>query len=81
MEHQFWMCSFCRENDKTDIDHSSETQVFLRHVNDIVRTVSDDSKDLLDAVNNLNPNLQFTLETVDDKNSSNVEPEGTIFCT
>ena len=65
----------------TDIDHSSETQVFLRHVNDIVRTVSDDSKDLLDTVNNLNPNLQCTLETVDDKNSSNVEPEGTIFCT
>ena len=25
MENQFWMCSFCRENDQTDINHSSET--------------------------------------------------------
>ena len=32
MENQFWMCSFSRENDKTDINHSSETKVFLRYV-------------------------------------------------
>ena len=63
------MCSFCRQNDQTDINHSSETKVFLRHVDDIVRTVRGDTKELLDAVNNLHPNLQFTLETTDDKNS------------
>ena len=91
MEKQFWMCSFCRENDQTDINHSSETKVFLRYVDDIVRTVIGDIKvtgKLLDAVNNLHPNLQFKLETTDDKNSLpfldmsiNVQPEGNIFCT
>ena len=29
MENQFWMCSFCRENDQTDINHSSEIKVSL----------------------------------------------------
>ena len=88
IENQFWMCSFCRENDQTDINHSSETKVFLRYLNDIVRTVRGDTKEVLDAVNNLHPNLQFTLETTDDKNSLsfldislNVQQEGTIFCT
>ena len=89
MENQFWMCSFCRENDKTDINHSSETKVCLRYVDDIVRTVRGDTKELLDAaVNNLHQNLQFTLETTDDKNSVpfldmsiNVQPEGNMFCT
>ena len=88
MENQFWMCSFCRENDQADINHSSETKNFLRYVDDIVRTVRGDTKELLDAVNNLHPKLQFTLETTDDKNSLpfldlsiNVQPEGNIFCT
>ena len=58
MENQFWMCSLCRENDQTDINHSSEIKVFLRYVNDIVRTVRGDTKELLDAVNNLHPILQ-----------------------
>ena len=82
------MCSFCRENDKTDINHSSETKVFLRYVDDIVRANRHDTKDLLDAVNDLRPSLQFTLETTDDKNSFpfldrsiKVQLEGTIFCT
>ena len=60
MENQFWMSSFCRENDQTDINNSSETKVFLRYVDDIVRTVRGDTKGLLDADNNLHPNLQFT---------------------
>ena len=87
MENQFWMCSFCRENDQTDINHSSETKVFLRYVDDIVRTVRGDTKELLDAVNNLHPNLQFTLETTDKNSlpfldmSINVQQEGNIFCT
>ena len=87
-ENQFWMCSLCRENDHTDINHSSETKVFLRYVNDIVRTDRGDTKKLLNSVINLHPNLQFTLETTDDKNSLpfldmsiNVQPEGIIFCT
>ena len=29
MESQFWMCSFCRENDQTDNNNSSETKVFF----------------------------------------------------
>ena len=82
------MSSFCLENDQTDINHSSATKVFLRHFDDIVRTVRGDTKELLDAVNNLHPNLQFTLETTDDKNnlpflemSINVQPEENIFCS
>ena len=63
------MCSFCRENHKTHINHSSETKLFLRYVDHIVRTVRGDTKELLDAVKNLHPNLQFTLETTDDKHS------------
>ena len=88
MKKHFWMCSFCRQNDQTDINHSYQTKVFLGNVDDIVRTVRDDTKELLDAVNNLHPNLQFTLETTEDKNclpildvSLNVQPEGNIFCT
>ena len=69
MENQFLMCSFCGENDQTDINRSSETNVFLRYVDDIVRTDRGNTKELLDAVSNLHPNLQFTLETTDDKNS------------
>ena len=83
-----WMCSCCRENDKTDIYLSSETKVFLWYVEEIVRTVRGDTKELLDAVKNIHPNLQFTLETTNDKNSLpfldksiNVQPEGKIFCT
>ena len=81
MENQFWMCSFCRENDKTHINHSSGTKLFLRYVNHIVRTVRGDTKELLNAVKNLHPNLQFTLETTDGKHilpfldmSINVKP-------
>ena len=87
-KEQFWMCSFFRENDKTDINHWSATNVFLRFVNDIERTIGADTKELLDAVISLYPNLQFTLETTDEKKSLpfldmsiNVQLEGTIFCT
>ena len=55
-------------------------------MDDIVRTVRGDTKELLDAVINLHPNHQFTLETTDDKNSLpfldmsiNVQPEGNFF--
>ena len=62
MENQFWMCSFCRDNDQTDINHLSETEVSLKYLDDIVRTFRGDTEELLDAVNNPHPNLQFTLE-------------------
>ena len=81
-------CSICSEIDKNDINHSYATEVFLGYEDDIVRTVRDDTKWLLDAVNKLHPILQFILGTTDQKNSLpfldmliNVQPEGTIFCT
>ena len=87
IENEFWMCSFCRENYQTDINHSSETKVFLRYVDGIVRIVRSDTKELLDAVNNLHPNFQFALETTDDENSLpildmsiNLQPEWNILC-
>ena len=67
MENQFSMGLFCLENDKTDINNSSETKAFLRYVDDFVRTVRGDTTELLEAVKNLHPNLQYTLETLDDK--------------
>ena len=88
VENQFWLCSFCHENYKTDINHSSETKVFLRYVDDIVRTVRDDTNELLDAVNILYPKIHFTLETRDEKKrlpfldmTNNVQTEGAIFIT
>ena len=50
MKNQFWMSSFCRENDKIDNKHLSQTKVYLRYVDDIVRKVTSDKKELLDAV-------------------------------
>ena len=61
-------------------------KVFLSYVGNIVRTVRVDIKELLEAVNNLHPNIQFTLETTDDKNSLPLlhklikQPEGAILC-
>ena len=82
----FWICSFYLEDEKTDINHSPKQKLF-QDIDDIVRTVRCDTKELLDAINILHPNLQFTLETTDDKNSlpfldmsNNVQMEGTIFC-
>ena len=76
MENQFWSCSFCRENDMTDINHSSE-KFLLRYFDDIVRTVRGDTIELLDAVNNLHLYLTF----LDMSINVNVQPEGTIVCT
>ena len=44
MKNQFWMCSCCRENHKTDINHLLKTKVFLKYVYNIVRTVRGDKK-------------------------------------
>ena len=40
-------------------------KVFLRYVNDIVRTVKDNPVVVLEAANKLHPNLQFTIEEFD----------------
>ena len=40
-------------------------KVFLRHVDDIVRTVKSDHGVVLEAANKLHPNLQFTIEELD----------------
>ena len=40
-------------------------KVFLRYVDDIVRTVKGDPGVLLEAANKLHPNLQFTIEELD----------------
>ena len=60
----------------------------FRANSNIVRTVRGDTKELLDAVNDLYPNLQFTLLNKDEKNSLplldmsiKVQPEGNFFCT
>ena len=51
------MCSLCREKDKNDLNHSSETKVLERYVDDVVRTVRGDDKELLVAVINFCINL------------------------
>ena len=51
------LTGLCRENDKNDLNHSSETKVLERYVDDIVRTVRGDTKELLVAVTNLCINL------------------------
>ena len=60
MKNQLWLGSFSRKSDKNDINHSSETKVFLRRVDDIVRTVRGDTNEKLDEGSNLHPILQLT---------------------
>ena len=40
-------------------------KVFLRYVDDMVRTVKGDPWVVLEAANKLHPNLQFTIEELD----------------
>ena len=40
-------------------------KVFLRYVDDIVRTVKGDPGVVLEAAKKLHPNLQFTIEELD----------------
>ena len=42
-------------------------KIFLRYVNDIVRIVKGDPGVVPETANNLNPNLQFTIEELDRK--------------
>ena len=56
-----WCCESCcgAKNKESD---TPQVKLFLRYVDDIVRTVRGEPVCLLDAANSLHPNLQFTLE-------------------
>ena len=56
-----WFCRKCKKQQEAD---RTETgfKVFLRYVDDIVRTVKGDLDVVLEAAVKLHPNLQFTLE-------------------
>ena len=57
-----WYCRKCiaiREKNKS----GQQSKLFLRYVDDILRTVKGDPEKLLRAANLLHPNLQFTIET------------------
>ena len=59
-----WYCMTCKkqqEADRTEIG----VKVFLRYVDDILRTVKFDPEVVLEAANKLHPNLQFTIEELD----------------
>ena len=57
-----WYCRKCiaiREKNKS----GQQSKLFLRYVDDIVRTVKGDPEKVLRAANLLHPNLQFRIET------------------
>ena len=65
-----WYCRKCiaiREKNKS----GQQSKLFLRYVDDIVRTVKEDPEKVLRAANLLHPNLQFTIETRDTKHKRN----------
>ena len=63
-----WYCRKCiamREKNKS----VQQVKLFLRYVDDIVRTVKGDPEKGLRAANLLHPNLQFTIETTNTNGS------------
>ena len=56
-----WYCESCCRAKNKEKD-TPQVKLFLRYVDDIVRTVRGEPRCLLDAANSLHPNLQFTLE-------------------
>ena len=50
----------CDEGENKSVQ---QAKLFLRYVDDIVRTVKGDPEKVLRAANLLHPNLQFTIET------------------
>ena len=61
-----WYCSKCiaiREKNRS----VQQAELFLRYVDDIVRTVKVDPEKVLRDANLLHPNLQFTIETPNTK--------------
>ena len=56
-----WYCESCCRAKNKEKD-TPQVKLFLRYVDDIVRTVRGEPSCILDAANSLHPNLQFTLE-------------------
>ena len=59
-----WYCMTCKKQQEADRTVNG-VKVFLRYVDDIVRTVKGDPGVVLEAANKLHPNLQFTIEELD----------------
>ena len=57
----FWYCESCCGAKNKEKD-TPQVNLFLRFVDDIVRTVRDEPSCVLGAANSLHPNLQFTQE-------------------
>ena len=56
-----WMCMNCK---KLPVgDYGRKRKLFERYLDDIICTVKNDPNKLLQEVNDLNPNLEFTLKT------------------
>ena len=58
-----WYCITCKNQQEADRAENG-VKVFLRYVDDIVRTVKGDPGVVLEAANKLHTNLQFTLEGI-----------------
>ena len=59
-----WNCMTCKKQRAADRTVNG-VKVFLRYMDDIVRTVKGDPGVVLEAANKLHPNLQFTIEELD----------------
>ena len=59
-----WFCIACKKQQEADRAEKG-VKIFLRYVDDIVRTVKGDPGLVLEAANKLHPNLQFTREDFD----------------
>ena len=64
IDETVWYCIACKKQQEADRAENG-VKVFLRYVDDIVRTVKGDPELVLEAANNLHPNLQFTIEELD----------------
>ena len=59
-----WYCVTCKKQQQADRTEN-DVEVFQRYKDDIVRTVESDPGVVLEAANELHPNLQFTIEQLD----------------
>ena len=59
-----WYCLTCKKQQEVD-RNKNDVKVFLRYVDDIVRTVKGDPGVVLEDANKLHPNVQFTIEELD----------------
>ena len=60
------VCSCCKSKNKTDWDTGNKRKLFERYVDDIFCTVKDDHDKLLNRVNKLHNNLEFTIERLNE---------------